>query len=111
MAAQETASGEGLIIIHAALYRMATRSLAEAYRILGYKAHHAHDGDVLEQRWDIIEQAAEATWPFIPGAQPRPLFKREDWEKLWDPQVKPPPPKIQGLNGKADNTIPSSTRS
>jgi hypothetical protein len=78
---------DGLAIIHVALYRMGTRSLAEAYRILGYKAHHVHDDGVLEQPWSIVEQAAEATWPAILGINPRLPFQRKDWEQLWDPKV------------------------
>lgn len=78
---------DGLAIVHIALYRMGTRSMAEAYRILGYKAHHVHDDNVLGQPWQVVEQAAEATWQGVSGAQPRPPFKRQDWEKLWDPKV------------------------
>lgn len=68
--------------------------MAEAYRILGYDAHHALD-DVWTVPWSRLEQAAEATWPHLaslPGythkspdgiAVPRPPFTREDWQSLW----------------------------
>ncbi|KAI0100097.1 hypothetical protein GGR51DRAFT_551747 [Nemania sp. FL0031] len=86
MATQTTdSSRNGLALVHVALYRMGTGSMAEAYRILGYQAHHVHDDNVLGQPWQLIEKAAEATWPNV-GATPRPVFKREDWEKLWDPK-------------------------
>lgn len=73
---------EGLLVIHAALFRMATRSLTEAYRILGYKTHHGTE-DVLGNPWIGIEQAAEATWPNVPNARPRAKFTRSDWDDLW----------------------------
>ncbi|KAL6860624.1 hypothetical protein ACO1O0_004652 [Amphichorda felina] len=73
---------DGLAIIHVALFRMATRSLAEAYRILGYKTHHGID-DILGNPWELIEQAAEATWPSVPDARPRERFTRADWDALW----------------------------
>lgn len=73
---------KGLVVIHVALFRMATRSLAEAYRILGYKTHHGVE-DILGNPWVEIEQAAEATWPNVPNARPRPRFTRSDWDNLW----------------------------
>ncbi|CAG9998321.1 unnamed protein product [Clonostachys byssicola] len=82
MAAEPTPPGEGLLVIHVALYRMATRSSAEAYRILGYKTHHGLD-DVLGSPWVLFEQAAEATWPDAPKARPRARFTRADWDQLW----------------------------
>ena len=76
------ASSDGLAVIHVALFRMATRSLAEAYRILGYRTHHGID-DILGSPWDLIEHAAEATWPDVPNARPRPRFTRADWDAVW----------------------------
>jgi hypothetical protein len=73
---------KGLVIIHVALFRMATQSLAEAYRILGYKTHHGVE-DILGNPWDEIEQAAEATWPTVPNARARSRFTRSDWDNLW----------------------------
>ncbi|KAI1084845.1 hypothetical protein F5B20DRAFT_523483 [Whalleya microplaca] len=75
----------GLKIINASLFRMATKSMAQAYIILGYKTHHGLLEDVLETPWALIEQAAEATWPSVPGAPspPRPPHNREDWGHLW----------------------------
>ncbi|KAI1825228.1 hypothetical protein F4861DRAFT_502925 [Xylaria intraflava] len=77
---------DGLAIVHVALYRMGTMSMAKAYQILGYETHHINSENVYSQPWDVVEQAAEATWPSLQGARPHPPFKREDWEKLWDPK-------------------------
>ncbi|KAI0184091.1 hypothetical protein EV127DRAFT_505611 [Xylaria flabelliformis] len=76
-------SGNGLKIIHASLFRMATKSMAEAYTILGFKVNHVLLLNAMETKWNMIEQAAEATWPTAPGAAPRPPFKKEDWDELW----------------------------
>ncbi|RYC55774.1 hypothetical protein CHU98_g10434 [Xylaria longipes] len=72
-------SGDGLKIIHA----MATKSMAQAYTILGFKVNHVLLLNIMEVKWNAMELAAEATWPTVPGATPRPVFKRADWEKLW----------------------------
>lgn len=77
--------GKGLKVIHVALFRMATQSLADAYRTLGYKTHHGVE-DILGNPWDDIERATEATWPSIPGARPRPRYTRADWDALWGSQ-------------------------
>ncbi|KAF5021621.1 hypothetical protein F66182_6321 [Fusarium sp. NRRL 66182] len=85
---------DGLKIIHAGLFRTGTASMAEAYRVLGYKAHHGLE-DVLGNPWSRIEQAAEATWPHLStlpdytykredgSAVPRPPFTRADWQSIW----------------------------
>lgn len=73
---------KGLKVIHVALFRMATRSMAEAYRTLGYKTHHGVE-DILGNPWSQIEEAAEATWPTVPGARQRQRFTRSDWDRLW----------------------------
>ncbi|RGP80726.1 efflux pump antibiotic resistance [Fusarium longipes] len=85
---------DGLKIIHAGLYRTATKSMTEAYRILGYNAHHALD-DVWTVPWPRLEQAAEATWPHLANLPeytyksadgspvPRPPFTRDDWQSIW----------------------------
>ncbi|KAI0422829.1 hypothetical protein F5X98DRAFT_325263 [Xylaria grammica] len=75
--------GDGLKVIHASLFRMATKSMAQAYTILGYKVNHALLLDTMETKWNMIEHAAEATWPTVPGATPRPPFTREDWDEIW----------------------------
>ncbi|KAI0145445.1 hypothetical protein GGR57DRAFT_298571 [Xylariaceae sp. FL1272] len=75
-------SSPGLLVIHVALFRMATASLAAAYRVLGYKTHHGLD-DTLGMPWTQLEEAAEATWPCVPNARPRKPFTRQDWDKLW----------------------------
>ena len=46
-----TTPGKGLQVIHVALYCMGTKSCAEAYKILGYKAHHALNESVFESPW------------------------------------------------------------
>jgi hypothetical protein len=75
-----------LVVIHVALFRMATASLAEACKTLGYKAHHGLE-NTLGMPWDQLEHAAEATWPNAPGARPRPRFTRTDWDSLWGNHV------------------------
>ncbi|KAI1121767.1 hypothetical protein F5Y10DRAFT_255620 [Nemania abortiva] len=83
MAEQEEREGsKGLQVIHAGLFRTGTKSMAEAYKILGYKTHHALD-DPFGSPWAGVERAAEATWPGVDGARPRPAFTREDWDALW----------------------------
>lgn len=83
MAAQPPKShSDGLAVIHVALFRTATRSLAEAYRTLGYKTHHGVE-DILGNPWAQIEQAADATWPTVPYAKPRARLTRQDWDDLW----------------------------
>lgn len=74
--------GKGLAVIHVALFRMATKSMAAAYRTLGYRTHHGID-NILGNPWVLLEQAAEATWPEIPGARPRARFTRDDWDQLF----------------------------
>ncbi|KAF5702320.1 efflux pump antibiotic resistance [Fusarium mundagurra] len=79
---------DGIQIIHAGLYRTGTASMAAAYRILGYKAHHALHNEWHEP-WVKLEQAAEATFPHLSRLPdythngPRPPFTREDWQSLW----------------------------
>ncbi|PNP58458.1 hypothetical protein FNYG_15121 [Fusarium nygamai] len=79
---------DGIKIIHAGLYRTGTASMAAAYRILGYKAHHALRNEWHEP-WGKLEQAAEATFPHLSHLPdythhgPRPPFTREDWQSLW----------------------------
>ncbi|RBQ99537.1 hypothetical protein FVER53263_20816 [Fusarium verticillioides] len=79
---------DGIKIIHAGLYRTGTASMAAAYRILGYKAHHALHNEWHEP-WTKLEQAAEATFPHLSYLSdythkgPRPPFVREDWQNLW----------------------------
>ncbi|KAI1259067.1 hypothetical protein F5Y18DRAFT_433607 [Xylariaceae sp. FL1019] len=84
MDTQDQSSQQGsqqeLLVIHAALFRMGTKSFADAYRILGYKVHHGVE-DVRGNPWARIEQAAEATWPSISG--PKHPFTKQDWDSLW----------------------------
>ncbi|RDW74844.1 hypothetical protein BP6252_05986 [Coleophoma cylindrospora] len=78
-----TSENGGLKVINASLFRMATKSMAQAYIMLGYKTHHALLEDMTDTPWAKIEEAAEATWPTVPGARPRPPFTRADWDDLW----------------------------
>lgn len=77
------ANGDGLLIINAGLFRSATKSMALAYQILGFKVHHGLLEKVTDTPWVGLEQAAEATWPSAPGARPRAPFTRKDWDELW----------------------------
>ncbi|KAI1172621.1 hypothetical protein F4777DRAFT_496987 [Nemania sp. FL0916] len=74
--------GDGIKIIHAGLFRMGTWSMAKAYRILGFSTFHALD-EPWRVNWVGLENAAEATWPSVPNARPRPPFTRDDWDQLW----------------------------
>lgn len=62
---------------------MGTKSMAHAYQLLGFKTHHGLLEDVTKSPWTQIEHAAEATWPHVPSARPRPPFTRADWNALW----------------------------
>jgi hypothetical protein len=73
----------GLQIINVGLFRTATKSMALAYKILGFKTHHGLLEKVTETPWAQLEQAAEATWPNAPGARPREPYTRADWDALW----------------------------
>ncbi|KAI0203529.1 hypothetical protein F4808DRAFT_416958 [Astrocystis sublimbata] len=83
MVVETKSPGDGLKIIHASLFRMATKSMAQAYTILGFKVNHALLLSTMEVDWNGMERAAEATFPTAPGATPRPPFKRADWDELW----------------------------
>ncbi|RYP08363.1 hypothetical protein DL764_001932 [Monosporascus ibericus] len=82
-ASKPSPNDNGLKIINASLFRMGTKSMAEAYQILGYQTHHGLLEDALDTPWALIEQAAEATWPSVPGASPRPPNTRAEWQCLW----------------------------
>ncbi|KAK8122953.1 hypothetical protein PG984_011623 [Apiospora sp. TS-2023a] len=78
-------------VIHAALLKMGTKSLAEAYKILGYHTHHGLD-DLWGNPWEKIEKASEATWPAFAGpnagsaahpATSSTPFTREQWNDIW----------------------------
>ncbi|KAK7755525.1 hypothetical protein SLS62_002457 [Diatrype stigma] len=76
---------EGLKVINASLFRMGTKSMSEAYKILGYRTHHALD-NVMDNPWGLVEKAAEAKWPKTSkgGSILRP-FTRHDWDAVWGP--------------------------
>ncbi|CAI6013947.1 unnamed protein product [Clonostachys chloroleuca] len=79
---QTSKSAGGIKIINASLFRMGTKSMAEAYTILGYRTHHAID-DPVTVPWGLIEEAAEGKWPDVPGARARRPFTRSDWGAIW----------------------------
>lgn len=81
----DTATSDGRKIIHAGLFRMGTKSMAEAYQILGIKTFHALDNP-MGTNWKLIEEAAEATWPSVPQARFRLPYERADWDILWGTQ-------------------------
>ncbi|KAJ5369282.1 uncharacterized protein N7496_009042 [Penicillium cataractarum] len=80
---EKSHQGDGLLLIHAGLFRTGTKSMARAYQILGLKTHHGLLEKVTDTPWVQLEQAAESTWPSTPGARPRASFTRADWDKLW----------------------------
>ncbi|EXA34799.1 hypothetical protein FOQG_16733 [Fusarium oxysporum f. sp. raphani 54005] len=88
LTARSSPPKDGIKIIHAGLYRTGTASMAAAYHILGYKAHHALHNEWHEP-WGKLEQAAEATFPHLIHLPdythngPRSGFTREDWQSLW----------------------------
>jgi len=83
MAESPSTSSDGLKIINVGLFRMGTKSMAHAYQILGFRTHHGLLEDVFDTPWTRIEEAAEATWPSVPGGQARRPFERADWDELW----------------------------
>ena len=87
---EKDSNHKGLKVINAGLFRTATKSMARAYQILGFKAHHGLLEDVTETPWTDIEHAAEATWPSVrePGAPPIPPFQRSDWDAIWGSKCK-----------------------
>lgn len=80
---EQKTNDQGLLIINAGLFRSATKSMALAYQILGFKTHHGLLESVTDTPWVSLEEAAEATWPSVPGARSRTRFTRADWDKIW----------------------------
>jgi hypothetical protein len=74
---------KGIQIINAGLWRTGSKSMALAYARLGFKAHHGLNHDMMDEPWDLLEKAAEATFPKAPGARPHSPFQRVDWDELW----------------------------
>ncbi|CAJ2499915.1 Uu.00g027680.m01.CDS01 [Anthostomella pinea] len=70
----------GLKITTASFFRIGTQSMAEAYRILGYRAHHGLD-DIIGNPWATLEQAADAKWPR--DKRPIPPLTRQEWDAAW----------------------------
>jgi len=75
-------------VIDAGLMRTGTLSMARAYDILGLRAYHGLDISSMKReegrrQWNVLEKAAEGTWPNVPGARPAQRFKREDWDSIF----------------------------
>ncbi|KAI0151588.1 hypothetical protein GGR57DRAFT_492886 [Xylariaceae sp. FL1272] len=67
----QLSSRQGLLVIHAALFRMGVpESFAYAYRILGYKVHHG-----------VESRRRRHTWPSISG--PKQPFTGQNCGSLW----------------------------
>src|SRR5687767_6676997 len=72
-------------LVHASLARMGTMSMAEAYRILGFRPHHYHQlaNPDKEADWPAFERAVDGKWPHVKGAKSnRTPFTRADWDAL-----------------------------
>ncbi|KAJ5289130.1 hypothetical protein N7478_002160 [Penicillium angulare] len=72
----------GLKIINASLFRSGTKSMARAYKILGFNAHHGLLESVTDTPWSYLLSAAEAAWHSPNSPIPTPLT-RSDWDKIW----------------------------
>ncbi|KAH8645695.1 hypothetical protein BX600DRAFT_477856 [Xylariales sp. PMI_506] len=72
-------------VIHAAPGRSGTMSMAAAYQILGLRTYHSQFQDNLVnfRQYALLEEAAEAKYPWIPGARPRAPFTKADWDELF----------------------------
>lgn len=72
-------------VIHAAPGRSGTMSMAAAYQILGLRTYHSQFADNLTnfRQYALLEEAAEAAHPWVPGARPRAPFTRADWDELF----------------------------
>ncbi|KAL7800585.1 hypothetical protein V8C43DRAFT_274320 [Trichoderma afarasin] len=76
----------GPLILHLALIRTGTASMAKAYEILGYKnVYHGLTMLDRNQDWVLLEKAADATYPQVlnPGKKPPPPWTRSDWDQLF----------------------------
>lgn len=82
LAKPEKAAGPP-IVINAGCWRTGTATMAAAYRLLGLRSHHTLTdmGDL--RQWELLEEAAEAKWPGVPNARPRPPFTRRDWDRVF----------------------------
>lgn len=74
---------DGLRVINASFFRIAIKSMARAYIILGLKTYYGLLEDVTESLWALIKAAAETTWPNVLGALPRLPYTCADWDKIW----------------------------
>jgi hypothetical protein len=79
--ATETQPGKGgLKVIHAGLFRTATKSVAEAHQFLGCKVHHALWG-----RWDVSTDLVSSFAVQLIKANPeaKVVVVQRDFETWW----------------------------
>ncbi|KAJ3497362.1 hypothetical protein NLG97_g1965 [Lecanicillium saksenae] len=63
--------------------RTGTASLAAALSILGVeRIHHGLETYKDDWQWDILDRAADATFPVLPTYTGKP-FTRAEWDELW----------------------------
>jgi hypothetical protein len=73
----------GIKVINAALFRMGTKSMSEAYKILGYNAHHGIDNP-FGAPWEMLEEAAMLKWPHVVGKKGSgQACGRSHWDATW----------------------------
>lgn len=77
-----------LQILCLGMTRTGTLSLAAALKQLGYPEIH-HGTSTFDQgyswEWDILNQAADATFPSLPSYRPDEPFTRDDWDRVFGP--------------------------
>lgn len=65
------------------LPRTGSTSIAEALSILGFQGvHHTSKGIYNMREWDVLDRAADATFPCLPTYTGQP-FTRADWDELY----------------------------
>lgn len=65
------------------LPRTGSTSMAEALTLLGYQnVYHTSRSLQRPRDWEILERAADATFPCLPSYNRGP-FTRADWDELW----------------------------
>ncbi|KAH6692478.1 hypothetical protein F5X68DRAFT_250688 [Plectosphaerella plurivora] len=88
--ANKTTKMDAPPVIHASLPRMGTMSMSEAYKTLGFRAHHVLTGSDSDNDWRTFLRAVDGRYPNQPGADPTAKpFTRVDWDAVrgqgsWD---------------------------
>lgn len=59
--------------------------MAAAYQILGLRTYHSQFVDNMSnfRQYALLEEAAEAKYPWVPNARPRAPFTKADWDELF----------------------------